>query len=149
MDVFEELAGGGGAVEAPLGHATSAASASASVLVVPEKAPSGQALHVEEMVFLRTVRIPQVVFESVDQDSNENVFDNEMEFRHAMDLLSPVSIEAALAWSGERVGPVYAAHREEIDAANAGQTTQSPGVGAIAPRAKMPHSTGRDRGQKK
>ncbi|MET4045348.1 hypothetical protein ABIC03_007080 [Bradyrhizobium sp. RT6a] len=148
MDVFEELAGGG-SDEAPLGQATSAASASASVLVVPEKAPSGQALHVEEMVFLRTGRIPQVVFESVDQDSNETIFDNEMEFRRAMDSLSPVIVEAALAWSGERVGPIYAAHREEIDAANAGQTTQSPGVGAIAPRAKMPHSTGRDRGQKR
>ncbi|WP_369720072.1 hypothetical protein AB8Z38_23005 [Bradyrhizobium sp. LLZ17] len=148
VDIFEELIGGGGG-ENPLGHATSAAPASVGVLVVPEKAPWGQALHVEEMVYLRTADIPQVVFESEDSDSFETVFANEMEFRLAMASLTRVTVEAALAWTGERVGAVYAAHREEIDAAAIGAIVQPPGADTVPRRAKMPHSTGRDRGQKR
>lgn len=145
MDIFEELMGGG-ADESPLGNATSAAQAG-GVLVVSERAPSGQALHVEEKVFLRTAALPQVVFESADPETDEAIFDNEAEFRVAMGSLTPVTVDAALAWCGERVGAVYAAYREEIDAANTGEVAQPPGAVAVQPRAKMPHSTGRDRGQ--
>lgn len=142
-DIFEELCGG--ADEGPLGNATSVQAG--GVLVVGERAPNGQALEVEEMVFLRTAGIPQVVFESADPETDEAIFDNEPEFRAAMGSLTPVTVDAALAWCGERVGAVYAAYREEIDAANTGEVAKPPGADAVQPRARMPHSTGTQRGQ--
>lgn len=152
-DIFDELMGG--ADEGPLGNAVSAASASVCVLVVPENAPTGQFMHVEEMVYQRTAGIPQVIFEAVDPDIGDVVFENEPEFRLAMDSLTPVSIDAALAWCGERVGSVFDAYRAELEEAyfaaleSAGPTRQAPGVDAVQPRARMPHSTGREgRGRK-
>lgn len=143
-DIFDDLIGGG-ADEGPLGNATTVQAG--GVLVVSERAPSGQALEVEEMVFLRTAGIPQVVFESADPETDEAIFDNEPEFRAAMGSLTPVTVDAALAWCGERVGAVYAAYREEIDAANTGEAAKPPGADAVQPRARMPHSTGTRRGQ--
>jgi|GEM_PF-5305386 hypothetical protein len=143
-DIFDDLVGG--ADEGPLGNAASAA-ANVSVLVVAEKAPTGQALHVEEAVFLKTAHVPQVIFDTVDSDTGEVVFGNELEFRKAMGAFAPVTVDAALAWCGERVGAVYDAHREEIDAANAGVMDAAPGANAVLRRAWMPHTTGRNRGQ--
>jgi hypothetical protein len=153
MDIFDDLVGGG-ADEGPLGSATSAASVSVCVLVVPEKAPTGQSMHVEEMVYQRTASIPQVIFESIDPETGEVAFENEIEFRQAMDSMAPVSINAALAWSTERVGAVFHAHRAELEETflaalkSAGPTRQAPGADAVQPRARMPHSTGTSRGQR-
>ncbi|MET4065912.1 hypothetical protein ABID58_000686 [Bradyrhizobium sp. S3.2.6] len=141
-DIFADLAGGG-ADDGPLSNATSAASASVCVLVVPEKAPWGRALHAEEAAYLKSAHIPQAIFESVNLDTGETIFENEMEFRRAMDSLVPVNIDAALTWCGERVGAVYEAHRDEIEAAHIGEVPQAPGADAVQPRARMPHTTGR------
>ncbi|MGY2931829.1 hypothetical protein ACVWZ6_001431 [Bradyrhizobium sp. GM6.1] len=79
-DIFDDLISGG-ADEGPLGNTVSAALVSAHVLVVPDKSPTGQCMHVEERVYLRTAAIPQVVFEAVDPDTGELAFENETEFR--------------------------------------------------------------------
>lgn len=154
MDIFDDLIGG--ADEGPLGSAATSAATGASVLIVGEKAPSGQSLHVEERVFLKTVSIPQVAFEAEDPDSGTIVFENEIEFRQAMDSMAPVSVDAALAWSAERVGAVFEVHRPEMEAAylgaieTAGEARKAPGADAAPVIWKRPpHSTGRDRGQRK
>ncbi|OSI70871.1 hypothetical protein [Bradyrhizobium canariense] len=152
-DIFDDLIGGG--ADAPLGNATPAASTPVNVLVVPEKAPTGQSMHVEEMVYRRSANVPQVIFESVDPDTAEVTFDNSEEWRRAMHSLTPVSVEDALAWFSEHVGAVYEAHRTELAEAyfaaieTVGPARQAPGSSAVQARARMPHSTGRDRGQKR
>ncbi|AWO88231.1 hypothetical protein ABIE85_007103 [Bradyrhizobium diazoefficiens] len=153
-DIFDDLISGS-ADEGPLGNAVSAALPSVCVLMVPEKAPTGHCMHVEEMVYQRTAGIPQVIFEAVDPDIGEVVFENEPEFRLAMDSLTPVSVDAALAWCRGRIGAVFDAHRVELEEAyfaaleSTGPTRRAPGADAVQPRARMPHSTGREgRGRK-
>ncbi|MET4290936.1 hypothetical protein ABIB06_002439 [Bradyrhizobium sp. LB8.2] len=153
-DIFDDLIGGG-ADEGPLGNTVSAALVSAHVLVVPDKSPTGQCMHVEERVYLRTAGVPQVVFEAVDPDTGEVAFENETQFRLAMDSLTSVSVDTALTWSVERVSAVFDAHRDELEEAyfagleSAGPRQQAPGADAVQPRARMPHTTGRDgRGRK-
>jgi hypothetical protein len=148
MDLWDELAGGG-ADEGPLGNATSAATTRGGILVVGERAPWGQALHAEEAAYLKSAHIPQVIFETADPNTGEPIFENEIDFKRAMDSLMPVTIETALAWSSERAGAVYAAHRDEIEAANIGERPVAPGPDVVQPRARMPHSTGRIRGQRR
>lgn len=146
-DIFDALISGG-TDEGPLGNAASAASA--GVLVVPEKSPAGQCMHVEELVYQRTARVPQVIFEAVDPDTGEVAFENEKEFRIAMDSLTPVSVDSALAWSGERLSAAFDAHRPELEGAyfagleSAGPRQKAPGDDAVQPRARMPHTTGRE-----
>jgi hypothetical protein len=152
MDIFDDLVGAG-ADEGPLSSATSTAAVSAGVLVVGEVAPTGQSLHAEEQVYLRTAGIPQIIFEALDPDTGEIAFQNAEEYRQAMGSLVPVSIDAALAWCGVRVGAVFEAHRAELEEAYltaveaAGPRRQPPGPDAVQLRARMPNTTGRDRGQ--
>lgn len=144
-DVFDDLIGGG-ADEGPLGNATTVQAG--GCLVVGEKALSGHALHASERVYLKAAHIPQVVFEGTDHETGDTNFDNEMEFRVAMGSLMPVTIEAACAWSAERVGAIFEAHREELTAAEIGEVARPPGADAVQPRARMPHSTGTSRNQR-
>jgi hypothetical protein len=142
-DIFDDIMGG--ADEGPL---TQTAAPRGGILVVAEKAAWAPAMHISEAVYRHTAHIPQVVFESVDPDTGETIFDNELDFRRAMDSLTSVSVEAAMAWSAERVGAVFEAHHEELQAAEIGEVPAAPGPGAVPTRTRKPHSTGHVRNRR-
>ncbi|QOZ79923.1 hypothetical protein XH83_33810 [Bradyrhizobium sp. CCBAU 53351] len=148
-DLFDEMAGGD---DLPLGSGPDVTQA--GILIVAAKAPHGSALHAEERAHLASVHIPMVVFEAVDPTTGEVTFGNASEFQEAMGSLLPPSIDEAIAWSTERLVEIFEAHREaveaaELDAAVRAPNMPAPGAGFVTSRARMPHSTGRDRGQKR
>lgn len=136
-----------------IGDEDNAASAGGS-LVVPEKAPDGRFLMVEEQAFLATGALGYLVmFAQPDEVTGEDTLSNAREFADAAGMVSLPDEEQALQWLNQRLGENFEAWRERLaeawaQAASHVPTAAKPEPGD-APRIwkRPPHSTGRRRGQ--
>lgn len=123
-------------------------------LIVPERAPNGAFLLVEQQAFLAAGPLAYLtVFIEADEATDEPVLINAREFADAAGMVSLPDEEQALDWLSQRLGEAFEPWRERIDEAWAEALSNSefaakpkPGDAPLIWK-RPPHTTGRNRGQ--
>ncbi|QPF91480.1 hypothetical protein [Bradyrhizobium commune] len=145
MDFLDDLMSPGGD---GLGEEANAATAGGS-LVVPEKAPDGSFLMVEEQAFLATGALGYLVmFAQPDEVTGEDTLSNGREFADAAGWLSLPDEQEALDWLNQRLGASFETWRPRLAEAWALalsnlEFTAKPDPATVPRWARAPHSTGK------
>lgn len=151
MDFLDDLVSPGGD---DIGEAN-AAEAGGS-LTVPERAPDGKFLLVEQQAFLATGALGYLVmFAQPDEVTGEDTLINAREFARCAGMVSLPSEDEALRWLNQQLGENYEAWRPRLaeawaDALSNSEITAKPNPKDM-PRIwkRPPHSTGKlGRGRK-